>query len=69
MEIIKEKFTTNKWTAALDGLIIKEDCLVADIEKYTSIRQQASKLSKKTGKKFSFRTDLETRKVKAWRVK
>lgn len=69
MEIIKEKFATSKWTAGLDSLIIKEECLLADIGKYESIRQQATRLTKKTGKVFSFRRERDIGKVKVWRIK
>jgi len=69
MKIIKEEFKERGWTAALESLIIKEECLVAGIEKYNSIRQRANKISKKTGKKFSFKTYPEVGEVKVWRIK
>lgn len=68
MQIIKERFRTSGWTTALDSLILEEECLVADIKKHASIRMQATKLSKRTGKKFSFRQDKEAGKIKVWRV-
>lgn len=54
MTIIKEKMPEENWTDLLFGLQIKEECLVAPLNKYNSLRTTATRLQKKNFTKYKF---------------
>jgi len=66
MQITKEPYQKEHWTAALRALSLKDQCLVADRSHYYTLRTTATRLQQKNGTKYSFQRTGAV--VKVWRV-